>query len=118
MDIPSDVTPSFWLLPLEVVTVQGQSVQIPTGNDALAAIDTGTTLVAGPSDGVASIYNAIEGSQALEGQMEGFFSYRTFILQVLFRIVLSHSLSMMISLLNDRKRHAQLWITHLGDLKL
>ena len=80
VNIPSGVTPSFWLLPLEQVTVQGQSVQVPTGNAALAAIDTGTTLVAGPSDGVAAIYNAIPGSQALSGQMAGFFTFRAFFL--------------------------------------
>ena len=97
--------------------MQGQSVQIPTGNDALAAIDTGTTLVAGPSDGVSSIYNAIDGSEALTGSMEGFFSYRTFILRVLPCFGFSHTRSMMISLLNDRERHAQLWITYLGDLQ-
>lgn len=69
-------SPTFWLLSVTGVTVQGQSVQIPTGSSALAAIDTGTTLIGGPSQAVASIYSAIPGSQALNGQLEGFYSFR------------------------------------------
>ncbi|KAI0935368.1 hypothetical protein AcV7_003825 [Taiwanofungus camphoratus] len=68
-------SPTFWLLSVTGVTVQGQSVQIPTGSSALAAIDTGTTLIGGPSQAVASIYSAIPGSQALNGQLEGFYSF-------------------------------------------
>lgn len=58
------------------VTVNGQSVTIPTGDAALSAIDTGTTLIGGPTDGVQAIYQAIPNSQALAGQMEGFFAFR------------------------------------------
>ena len=58
--------------------MNGQNVQIPGGADALSAIDTGTTLIGGPTDGVQAIYNAIPDSQALTGQMEGFFAYRKF----------------------------------------
>lgn len=95
VNIPSDVTPSFWLLPLQglsrsnmfhctliitlvtsEVTVQGNSVTVPTGDDGLAAIDTGTTLIAGPNSAVASIYQQIKGSQALSGQMEGFWAFQ------------------------------------------
>ncbi|KAL5523428.1 hypothetical protein ACEPAG_7601 [Sanghuangporus baumii] len=75
VDIPESVTPSFWLLPLQDVTVQGNSVSIPTGNAGLAAIDTGTTLVAGPSTAVQSIFNEIQGSEALTGQLQGFFAF-------------------------------------------
>ena len=58
------------------VTVQGQSVSVPTGDAALAAIDTGTTLIGGPSDAVKAIYSAIPGAQNLTGQMEGFWAFR------------------------------------------
>ncbi|OCB89454.1 acid protease [Sanghuangporus baumii] len=75
VDIPEDVTPSFWLLPLQEVTVQGNSVSIPTGDAGLAAIDTGTTLVAGPSTAVQNIFNEIQDSEALTGQLQGFFAF-------------------------------------------
>ena len=58
------------------MTVNGNSVQIPTGNDALSAIDTGTTLIGGPSDGVQNLYAAIPGSQPVGSQMQGFFAFR------------------------------------------
>lgn len=57
--------PSFWFLSLSQVTVQGKSISITTGSSAIAAIDTGTTLIGGPSKDVAAIYNAIPGSQPL-----------------------------------------------------
>ena len=60
----------------EGVTVNGNSVAIPTGNSAISAIDTGTTLIGGPSSGVKAVYAAIPGSQALSGQMQGFYAYR------------------------------------------
>ena len=56
--------------------MQGKSVSIPTGSSALSAIDTGTTLIGGPSDAVGAIWDAVEGSQALTGQMAGFFAFR------------------------------------------
>ena len=55
--------------------MQGQSVQISTGNDALAAIDTGTTLIGGPTADVNAIWAAVPGSAAVADQ-EGFFSFR------------------------------------------
>ncbi|TBU64448.1 acid protease [Dichomitus squalens] len=66
---------SFWMLELSGATVQGKSVSLPTGSAAASAIDTGTTLIGGPSDGVAAIYSAISGSQPLKGQMEGFYAF-------------------------------------------
>ncbi|KAI5116824.1 hypothetical protein M0805_006236 [Coniferiporia weirii] len=75
VNIPSDVTPSFWLLPLDTLTVQGNAVTIPTGDDALAAIDTGTTLIAGPTTAVQNVFQQISGSQALSGNLAGFFSF-------------------------------------------
>ncbi|KAI0368304.1 acid protease [Pilatotrama ljubarskyi] len=70
----SSSPPTFWMLELTGATVQGKSVSLPTGSAALSAIDTGTTLVGGPTEGVEAIYNAIPGSQPVP-DMEGFFQY-------------------------------------------
>jgi cathepsin D len=67
-------TPTFWLLPMSAITVQGQSVQIATGNSALAAIDTGTTLIGGPTVDVNAIWAAVPGSAPIVNQ-QGFFSF-------------------------------------------
>ncbi|KZT29099.1 acid protease [Neolentinus lepideus HHB14362 ss-1] len=75
IDFPSGAQPSFWLLSVSGVTVQGKSVSVPTGNGALAAIDTGTTLIGGPSDAVQAVWAAVPGSQALSGEYSGFYSF-------------------------------------------
>lgn len=62
LDMAGSSTPSYWLLPLQGVTVQGQSVSVATGNNALSAIDTGTTLIGGPSADVAKIWASVPGS--------------------------------------------------------
>ena len=58
------------------VTVQGKTVSVATGASAASAIDTGTTLIGGPSTDVAAIYAAIPGSQAVQGN-GGFYAFRT-----------------------------------------
>lgn len=73
LNMPSG-TPTFWLLTMSAITVQGQSVQISTGNAALAAIDTGTTLIGGPTADVNAIWAAVPGSAAVADQ-QGFFSF-------------------------------------------
>jgi len=75
LNMPSSTQPTFWLLSMSAVNVNGNNVQIPTGNAALSAIDTGTTLVGGPSSAVQSIFSAIPNSVALTGQMQGFFAF-------------------------------------------
>ena len=57
------------------VRVQGQSVAITPGLSALSSIDTGATLIGGPSADVRAIYATIPGAQIL-GQ-GGFWVYRT-----------------------------------------
>ncbi|KAF8629234.1 hypothetical protein AX17_005814 [Amanita inopinata Kibby_2008] len=57
---------TFWLLTLSQVTVQGNHIPISQGSSAIAAIDTGTTLIGGPSADVKAIYDAIPNSQPLE----------------------------------------------------
>jgi cathepsin D len=51
-------------------------VQISTGDAALSAIDTETTLIGGPSADVKSIWAAVAGSQALVGDMQRYYSFR------------------------------------------
>ncbi|TCD66301.1 hypothetical protein EIP91_001547 [Steccherinum ochraceum] len=75
INMPSGTQPTFWLLEMSAVTVNNNSVSIPTGNAALSAIDTGTTLVGGPSQAVQAIFQAIPNSVALSGQMQGFFAF-------------------------------------------
>jgi cathepsin D len=55
------------------MTVQGNNVKIATVN---AAIDTGTTLIGGPSADVKNIWAAVPNSQPMDGLMEGFYSFR------------------------------------------
>ncbi|KAF8732410.1 hypothetical protein AX14_004403 [Amanita brunnescens Koide BX004] len=56
---------SFWLLQLSQMTVQGKTITVPTGSSAAAAIDTGTTLIGGPTSTVQAIYNAIPDSESI-----------------------------------------------------
>jgi cathepsin D len=67
-------TPSFWLQSLASATVNGQSVQITTGESALSAIDTGTTLIGGPTNDVAAIWAAVPGSGPSQSS-QGFFNF-------------------------------------------
>ncbi|KAF9027617.1 acid protease [Hymenopellis radicata] len=67
-------TPSFWLLSLSSLTVQGNSVQLTTGTTALSAIDTGTTLIGGPSADVKNFWSQIAGSRQAIGQ-PGLYSF-------------------------------------------
>lgn len=43
---------------------------------ANAAIDTGTTLIGGPADAIASIFGNIPGSTKGSGDYEGYWLYR------------------------------------------
>ncbi|CCL99649.1 uncharacterized protein FIBRA_01669 [Fibroporia radiculosa] len=75
LNITDSSSPTFWLLTVSSITVQGQSIDIATGSAASAAIDTGTTLIGAPQDAVQSIFAAIPNSQALSGQYDGFYSF-------------------------------------------
>jgi len=78
LNMPSG-TPTYWLLTMSAITVQGQSVQITTGNAALVVIDTGSTLIGGPTADVKAIWAAVPGSAAVvDPQLEGFFSFPCF----------------------------------------
>ncbi|KAJ7122045.1 aspartyl protease [Mycena crocata] len=74
LDVAGGSTPTFWLLGVSAITVQGNSVDVATGNAALAAIDTGTTLIGGPTADVNAIWNAVPGARTI-ASMPGFFQF-------------------------------------------
>jgi hypothetical protein len=69
------VTNSYWILPLTAMTVQGNSVSLPSGSDSYAAIDTGTTLVGGPATEIQAIYAQIPDSEPGTGNYDGYYFY-------------------------------------------
>ncbi|KIK69444.1 hypothetical protein GYMLUDRAFT_68042 [Collybiopsis luxurians FD-317 M1] len=65
--------PGFWLLSVTALTVQSNQVTLGSSSQ-LAAIDTGTTLIGGPSNAVQNFYSSIPNSQPVPGD-QGFFSF-------------------------------------------
>ncbi|KAJ7305664.1 aspartic peptidase domain-containing protein [Mycena albidolilacea] len=59
--------PTYWLL-----RVSGKSANVATGNTALAAINTGTTLLGGPTADVHNIWAQVPGSSSIS-RVPGFF---------------------------------------------
>ena len=59
--------------------VNGQSITLPTGQNAWTAIDTGTTGVGMPSDVQQALFAAIPNSQQGTGQFEGYYLYREYV---------------------------------------
>ncbi|PPQ90543.1 hypothetical protein CVT25_015857 [Psilocybe cyanescens] len=74
-NMPSNTQPSFWLQSLSAVTVNGKSIQITPGDSAISAIDTGTTLIGGPSADVAAIWAAVPGSAQAGGENVGYYTF-------------------------------------------
>ncbi|KAN0088860.1 Aspartic peptidase domain containing protein [Tylopilus felleus] len=70
-DIPNGQA-SFWL---QEITCDNDGARKVLTNGSSAAIDTGTTHVAGPAEGIAAIYDQIPGSSPGTGQWEGFYGY-------------------------------------------
>jgi len=66
---------SWWILPVTGMTVQGNGVTLPTGTDSYSAIDTGTTLVGGPTSAIQAIFAQIPGSAPASGNYEGYYTY-------------------------------------------
>ncbi|KAI9636922.1 aspartic peptidase domain-containing protein [Dioszegia hungarica] len=64
----------FWRIPVQGMTVQGNSVSL---NSPQAAIDTGTTLIGVPSTVIKSIYAQIPSSSAMSASSgyEGYYQY-------------------------------------------
>ena len=55
----------------------GTSVQVPSGEAAYSAIDTGTTLIGGPAQYIAGIYQQIPGAALGTGSFKNYYTYRT-----------------------------------------
>lgn len=66
-------SPSYWLLNVNSLSVQGKTVSV--GSSSLAAIDTGTTLIAAPSAVTTDIWAAVPGSIALTGEYAGLYAF-------------------------------------------
>jgi len=66
---------SWWILPMTGMTVQGNSVTLPTGTESYSAIDTGTTLVGGPASAIQNIFAQIPGSNPGTGDFQNYFTY-------------------------------------------
>ncbi|THG99869.1 hypothetical protein EW026_g2553 [Hermanssonia centrifuga] len=73
-DIPNGA-PGYWIQELSAMKVNGQSISLPSGSAAWAAIDTGTTGVGCPSDVLASIFAAVPNSAPGTGQFEGYYTF-------------------------------------------
>lgn len=67
---------AFLTIALLAVTVNGKSIQITPGDSAISAIDTGTTLIGGPSADVAAIWAAVPGSAPATGENVGSYTFR------------------------------------------
>jgi cathepsin D len=63
---------AFWQLGDAEVGVNGKSVPL---SPFQTIIDSGTTLMYGPPDEVEKVYAQVEGSKALTGDLEGFYSF-------------------------------------------
>ncbi|GAA5991460.1 hypothetical protein JCM10908_005714 [Rhodotorula pacifica] len=67
---------SYWLVRMDQIAVNGTNVTTWAGGQGqMAAIDTGTTLIGGPRDVVASIYEQVPGARAATGAYAGYYSY-------------------------------------------
>ncbi|KAF9444476.1 acid protease [Macrolepiota fuliginosa MF-IS2] len=73
VSLPSEGT--YWLLPLQTLNVNGQSVSLPLVGQSYAAIDTGTTLVGGPQGVIQDLYSQVPNSEAGSGSLEGYYKY-------------------------------------------
>jgi cathepsin D len=73
IDIPSSIQSfGYWAIPLQSLQLNGgNSVSI----NAVAAIDTGTTLIAVPLDIASEIYSSIQGAQPFSQLGQGYYVY-------------------------------------------
>jgi len=74
----------FWLIPVSGLKVNGNPISLTATSSSTssssaansnAAIDTGTTLIGGPSSIIAAIYAAIPNSAPGSGNYEGYYTY-------------------------------------------
>ncbi|GAA5923912.1 pepsin-like aspartic protease [Sporobolomyces koalae] len=66
---------SYWVIPMDQVTVNGTNVTTTSQGTQYVAIDTGTTLIGGPKQVVSNLYAQVEGAQAATGPYTGYYSY-------------------------------------------
>jgi hypothetical protein len=67
---------SYWTLTLSNLTVNSNSVTLPSGaSSSQAAIDTGTTLVGGPTAQISELFAQIPGSAPGTGNYQGYYTY-------------------------------------------
>ncbi|RXK34701.1 hypothetical protein M231_08042 [Tremella mesenterica] len=69
--VPSDA--QYWQIPIDSMSMQGTAISL--GTSTAAAIDTGTTLIGGPSAIIAKIYAAIPGSKPMTGSYVNYYEY-------------------------------------------
>ncbi len=69
------------------LTAQGTSVTIGSGSNAYAAIDTGTTLVGGPSAYIANLYSQIPEATPGTGDYDGYYIYREYFSRTTINII-------------------------------
>jgi len=62
---------TYWNIPLQTIIIGGSRIQSNAG----AAIDTGTTLIAGPISLMGEIYSHVPGATKGTGDLEGFYLY-------------------------------------------
>jgi cathepsin D len=64
---------SYWTLPITNLSVNSNSITLPSSESSYAAIDTGTTLIGGPAAQVSSLYASIPNSAAGTGNYDGYY---------------------------------------------
>lgn len=73
--LPYASNPTFWAIPIQHITVNGQEAAAGSSSSTLAAIDTATSLIGGPPDVVEKLYAAIPKAKRGNGTLEGFWTY-------------------------------------------
>lgn len=63
----------YWRIPMDSLTIQGTSIPLTAGSSV--AVDTGTTLIGGPSDTVRLIYEGIQGARQMTGSYRNYYEY-------------------------------------------
>ncbi|KAI9623431.1 hypothetical protein H4Q26_014600 [Puccinia striiformis f. sp. tritici PST-130] len=72
--VPSGLQ-SYWLIPMDGLDVNGNSLNLNSQSSPNVAIDTGTTLIGGPANEVKQFYSHVIGSTPASGSYQGYYSY-------------------------------------------
>ncbi|KAJ6586724.1 aspartic peptidase domain-containing protein [Mycena sp. CBHHK59/15] len=68
------VQPTYWMLSVSAITVQGKPVTITGGAAALAVIDTGAALIGGPTPDIIAFWADVPGSSPVPS-LSGFYQF-------------------------------------------